>query len=399
MESAADGLPSDLAAAHAMILAERAARLATEAKLAEAANAQAKQSSTEALIAHLKLEIEKLRRTLYGTRSERSARLLDQLELGLEELKAAATEDELAAEKAAGKTQTVRSFERRRPVRQSFPDDIVRERVVLPAPTQCPCCGSARLSKLGERVTSTLEEIPRRFKVIDTVREKFSCRDCEAITQPPAPFYATPRGYIGPQLLATILFDKFGQHQPLNRQSPRFKCEGIDLSVSTLADQVGAGAFAVRPIFELIEAHVLSADRLHGDDTKIPILAKEKTDTGRIWIYVRDDRPFGGQGPPAALFTPRAIGAANIRRGIFRTSPASFKPTPIAGSRALDPGRKAVPATAAFCWAYGRRAFFELADIAQNARRGRSATAISPIALEAVLGLTSCSRSSARSKG
>jgi transposase len=384
MDSSAD-LPPDLAAAHAMILAERTARLAAEARLAEAANAQAKQSSTEALIAHLKLEIEKLRRTIYGTRSERSARLLDQLELELEELEADATEDELAAEKTAGKTQTVRSFERKRPVRQPFPDDIVRERVVLPAPTQCPCCGSARLSKLGESVTSTLEEIPRRFKVIDTVREKFSCRDCEAITQPPAPFHATPRGYIGPQLLATILFDKFGQHQPLNRQSQRFKCEGIALSVSTLADQVGAGAFAVRPIFELIEAYVLSADRLHGDDTKIPILAKGKADTGRIWTYVRDDRPFGGRDPPAALFY-----ASRDRRGEhparhLQTFAGILQADAYSGFNALfDPGRKALPATPAFCWAHGRRAFFELADIAQNARRGRSATAISPVALEAV---------------
>jgi transposase len=127
-------------------------------------------------------------------------------------------------------------------------------------------------SKLDESVTLTLEEIPRRFKVIDTVREKFSCGGCEAITEPPAPFYATLQGYIGPQLLATMLFDKFGQHQPLNRQSQRLKCEGTDVSVSTLADQVGAGAFAVRPIFEPID--VLSADRLHSDDTKIPILAK-----------------------------------------------------------------------------------------------------------------------------
>ncbi|WBL82746.1 IS66 family transposase [Bradyrhizobium xenonodulans] len=368
-----------------MILAERTARLAAEARLAEAANAQAKQSSTEALIAHLKLEIEKLRRTIYGARSERSARLLDQLELELEELEAAATEDELAAEKAAGKTQTVRSFERRRPVRQPFPDDIERERVVLPAPTQCRCCGSARLSKLGESVTSTLEEIPRRFKVIDTVREKFSCRDCEAITQPPAPFHATPRGYIGPQLLATILFDKFGQHQPLNRQSQRFKCEGIDLSVSTLADQVGAGAFATRPIFELIEAYVLSADRLHGDDTKIAILAKGKADTGRIWTYVRDDRPFGGRDPPAALFY-----SSRDRRGEhparhLQNFAGILQVDAYSGFNALfDPGRKASPATPAFCWAHGRRAFFELADIAQNARRGRSATAISPIALEAV---------------
>lgn len=171
MDPSAEQLPADLAAAHAMILAERAARLAAEARLAEAANAQAKQSSTEALIAHLKLEIEKLRRTLYGASSGRSSRLLDQLELELEELEAAATEDELAAEKAAEKTQRVRSFERKRPVRQPFPDDIERERVVLPAPTQCPCCGSAWLSKLGECVTSTLEEIPRRFKVVDTVRE------------------------------------------------------------------------------------------------------------------------------------------------------------------------------------------------------------------------------------
>jgi transposase len=250
---AAESLPSDLAAAHAMIVAERAARLVAETKLAEAANAQAQLSSTEALIAYLKLEIEKLKRALYGSSSERSARLLDQLELQLEELEAAATEDELVAEQAAEKTQTVRAFERKRPVRQPYPDNIERERVVLPAPTQCPCCGSARLSKLGESVTSTLEEIPRRFKVIDTLREKFTCRDCEAITQPPAPFHATPRGYIGPQLLATILFDKFGQHLPLNRQSQRFKCEGIELSVSTLADQVGAGVVAAMPLFRLIE--------------------------------------------------------------------------------------------------------------------------------------------------
>ena len=175
-----------------MILAERQARRAAEA---EAAGAQADLSSSEALIAHLKLEIEKLRRTLYGARSERAVRLLDQLELQLEELEAAATEDELAV---AERTQTVRSFRRRRPVRKPFPDDIQRERIVIEAPRSCPCCGSSRLSKLGEDVTETLEVIPRQWKVIETVREKFTCRDCEAIAQPPAPFHATPRGFIGP---------------------------------------------------------------------------------------------------------------------------------------------------------------------------------------------------------
>ena len=138
------------------------------------------------------------------------------------------------------------------------------------------------------RSTLFQEGGPRRSDT--TVREKFSCRDCEAITQPPEPFHATPRGYIGPQLLATIMFDKFGQHLPLNPQSQRFKCEGIDLSVSTLADQVGAAAFAVMPLFRLIEAHVLAAERLHGDETTVPILAKGKTVTGRIWSYARDDR-------------------------------------------------------------------------------------------------------------
>src|ERR1700738_4014900 len=268
MKDAAESLPSDLAAAHAMILAERHARLTAEANAAaaatnaavaraEAANAQADLSSSEALIAHLKLEIEKLRREIYGTRSERKARLLEQMELQLEDLEAAATEDELAAENAAAQTQAVRSFQRKRPSRKPFPDHLPRERVVVAAPESCPCCGSSKLSKLGEDITETLEVIPRQWKVIQTVREKFSCRDCETITQPPAPFHVTPRGFAGPQLLAMILFDKFGQHQPLNRQSERYRREGIELGVSTLADQVGACAAALQPLYGLIERHVL----------------------------------------------------------------------------------------------------------------------------------------------
>jgi hypothetical protein len=134
------------------------------------------------------------------------------------------------------------------------------------------------------------------------VREKFSCRCCESIAQPPAPFHATPRGFAGPNLLAMILFEKFGQHQPLNRQSERYALEGIELSVSTLADQVGACTEALQPLYALIEAHVLAAERLFGDDTTVPILAKSKTVTGRIWTYVRDDRPFAGTAPPAALY-------------------------------------------------------------------------------------------------
>jgi transposase len=372
-----------------MIRAERAARLAAEAAAAvaqaEAAHAQADRSNTEALIAHLKLEIEKLRRTLYGPRAERQARLIDQLELQLEELEAAATEDELAAEAAAAQSHMVRSVKRQRPVRKPFPDAIPRERVVIAAPTTCRCCGSTRLSKLGEDITETLEVIPRQWKVIQTVREKISCRDCETIAQPPAPFHATPRGFIGPNLLAMILFDKFGQHIPLNRQSHRFTCEGIDLGVSTLADQVGAGVFAAMPLYRLIETHVLAAERLHGDDTTVPILAKGKTVTGRVWSYVRDDRPFGGRAPPAALYY-----ASRDRRGEhparhLECFTGILQADAYSGFNALYAAeRKPAPITPALCWSHARRQFFELADIAKNARRGRTAAAISPIALEAV---------------
>jgi transposase len=384
-----ESLPPDLAAAHAMILAERNARVMAEADAAaakaKAANAQADLSSSEALIAHLKLEIEKLRREIYGTRSERKARLLEQMELQLEDLEAAATEDELAAENAAARTQTVQSFQRRRPSRKPFPDHLPRERVVIAAPEICPCCGSAKLSKLGEDITETLEVIPRQWKVIQTIREKFSCRECEKISQPPAPFHVTPRGFAGPNLLAMILFEKFGQHQPLNRQSERYRREGIDLSVSTLADQVGTCTTVLQPLHALIERHVLAAERLHGDDTTVPILAKGKTVTGHIWTYVRDDRPFGGRAPPAALYYASRDRRHEHPARHLRDFTGILQADAYSGYNELyDPARAQGAITSALCWAHARRQFFELADIAANARRGKTAAAISPVALEAV---------------
>ena len=382
MTSAFETLPSDLTAAHAMILAERAARVEAEAV---AARAQAVNASTEALIAHLKLEIEKLRRELYGSRSERKARLLAQMELQLEDLEAAATEDELAAEKATARTQTVKSFERKRPSRKPFPDHLPRERVVIAAPASCPCCGSTKLSKLGEDITETLEVIPRQWKVIQTVREKFSCRECETITQPPAPFHVTPRGFAGPNLLAMILFEKFGQHQPLNRQSERYRREGIDLSVSTLADQVGACTTVLQPLYALIERHVLAAERLHGDDTTVPILARGKTVTGHIWTYVRDDRPFGGRAPPAALYYASRDRRHEHPAQHLRDFTGTLQADAYSGYNELyDPSRSQGVITSALCWSHARRQFFELADIAANARRGKNAAAISPVALQAV---------------
>jgi transposase len=212
-------LPEDIEALHAALLATRA----------ELAVVRAQQSDDQALIAHLKLQIEKLNRDRYGPRSERTARLLDQLELTLEELETSATEDELAAEIAAARTSnatTMASFTRQRPSRKPFPDYLPRERVIVPGPTSCVCCGGARLSKLGEDITETLEVIPKSWKVIQHVREKFSCRDCEKISQAPAPFHVIARGWAGPSFLAMVLFEKFGQHQPLNRQAERYAKEG-----------------------------------------------------------------------------------------------------------------------------------------------------------------------------
>ena len=224
MAVAREDLPENVGALKAALLAERARAARVEAELAVA---KAKASDDDAMITHQRLQIEKLTRQLYGQHSERTVRLLDQMELGLEELESSATEDEVAAESAVARTTNVVAFTRKRPARQPFPDHLPRERVVEPGPATCHCCGSARLRKLGEDITETLEVIPRRWKVIQHVREKFTCRDCEKISQAPAPFHVIARGWAGPSLLAMILFEKYGQHQPLNRQAERYAREGV----------------------------------------------------------------------------------------------------------------------------------------------------------------------------
>jgi transposase len=212
------------------------------------------------------------------------------------------------------------------------------------------------LSKLGEDITETLEVEPIRWKVIQTVRERFSCRACESVTQPPAPFHPIARGRAGASLLAMILCAKFSEHQPLNRQSEAYAREGIELDVSTLADWVGAGAATLAPLLELIRGHVLAAARLHGDDTTVPVLAKGKTITGRLWTYVRDDRPCGGPDPPAAIFFySRDRGGEHPRRHLA-TYAGILQADAYAGFNELyDPKRQPGPITEAACWAHGRR--------------------------------------------
>ena len=343
--------------------------------------ARAKLSGAEALIEHLQLVIAKMKREMFGPRSERSQRLIDQLELQLEELAAAAGEDDAKA----GETRVaVQGFTRRQVTRRNFPADLPRRRIVHPAPTCCPCCGGSKLSKIGEDVTESLDVVPRRWFVTEHVREKFSCRSCETITQPPAPFHAIVRGFAGPSLLAMMLVEKYANHQPLNRQSEQYAREGIELSVSTMADHVGACAATLKPLYELIKAHVFAAERIHGDDTTVPVLAKVKTRIGRIWTYVRDDRPFGGQAPPAAVFfySPDRAGIHPEQHLVDYSG--ILQADAYAGFKALyAPHRKPGPITEAGCWAHARRKLFELADIASKVRKQTSAV-ISPIAFEAV---------------
>jgi len=194
-------LRAALASAEARASAAEGALVAAKEELTQV---QAIVSASEDMIRHLRLQIAKLRREQYGHSAERHARLIEQLEMQLEDLETDLEQDRAKADAAAAKA-SVRAFERRRPARRPFPEHLPRERVVVEAPTSCTCCGSARILKMGEDITETLEVIPRHWKVIQTVREKFTCRDCERISQPPAPFHPTPRGWAGPNLLALAI--------------------------------------------------------------------------------------------------------------------------------------------------------------------------------------------------
>lgn len=323
---------------------------------AAAARVMAINADLVARNAHLELLNARMRRGTSGTSSERSRRILDQLELAYEEAEADASEAELLAAQAAARTTTVEAFVRKRTTRRDFPAGLPREQVVIPAPGHCPCCGSDELSALPADITETLERVPARHKVIQTVREKVACRACARISQ------------------------------PLNAQRDRLESEGVPLSLSTLADQIGAVCVAVKPIFLMIEAHVLAGERLHGDDTTVPKLAKYKTDVARIWDYVRDDRPFGGPAPPAVLCY-----YSRDRKGVHAHAHLAnwtgiLQVDRYAGFNDMfKAGWPGKPITRANCWAHSRRQFFELVDVAAQLKRKKDAKVIiSPLAIEAL---------------
>ena len=292
-------------------------------------------------IERLKLMLAKLRREQFGQSSERGKQLIEQLELAIEDLEETQAVEEAKVEAIAPEATKGKHARTPRGPRK-LPDNLPVERIVEPPPCACGKCGGLRLHKLGETVSKTLECEPRRWKIVEHVREKFSCRDCEAITEPPAPSHAIPRGFAGPSLLAMILVAKFLLHQPLNRQSTTFAREGIEIDTSTLADRVGACVVALDPIVQALKAHVLRAERIHADDTTVPVLARLKTVTGRIWTYVRDDRPFGGQIRRPPSLNIRAAAQANIHKSILPALSGSCRPTlfrAIARSMKRDDGQ------------------------------------------------------------
>jgi transposase len=369
-------LPDDIEALKAMVIEAQSARR----------HAEAREKSAEALLLHMRLEILRLRRAQFGQKSERGARLAEQMELSLEDIEGDIAEDAARADAKAGAddvVSNVAAHTRRQPKRGPLPEHLPRERTVIEAPKSCPCCGGEKLSKLGETVTETLEAVPRKLFVKQTVRERWSCRACETITQPPAPFHVIARGRAGPSLLAMILASKYDQHLPLHRQADAFAHEGAPIEVSTMADWIGACAAALEPLTQLIRDHVFAADRLHADDTTVPVLAKGKTRTGRLWVYARDDRPFAGNAPPAAayFYTPDR-GGEHPRRHLGAWS-GFLQADAYSGFAALyQENRAAGGIVEVACWAHSRRKFFELADIARRARDKQYT--LSPIAVEAV---------------
>jgi transposase len=379
MHRRSDSLPTTLAAARAALTSQREQLAAAESR-AEAAEARAAAAENEAKsyalqIEKLKFTIAKLRHMQFGQSAERGA-ILEQLELqlaGLEENAAWAQAERDAAAAAAAKIN-VAPFQRKRPARRPLPDDLPRERLVHPAPASCPCCGGATLRKIGEDITEMLERVPASWKVIQHVREKFSCRSCETIAQTPAPSHPIARGRAGPLLLAHILYCKYGLHLPLNRQSMTYAREGIHLDVSTLCDWVGASSDALMPLVEEIRAHVFAAERIHADDTPVKVLAKGKCRIGRLWTYVRDDRPFAGTAAPAAAFFYSPDRGGVHPDAHLATYSGLMQADAYAGfNRLYAAGRQPGPITEAMCWAHARRKFFDVARLNK-----------APIAMEAV---------------
>jgi transposase len=313
-------------------------------------------------IEHLKLVIEKYRRMIFGRKSEKLTAQLEQLEFRLEELETAQAADEAVQEEKQAAQQgssQMAAKPRRRPARKPLPEDLPREVVThLPAHNCCPDCGGT-LRQFGEDVSEQLERVPATYKVIRHVRPKFACTGCEHVVEAPAPARPIERGLPGPNLLAHVLVSKYGNHTPLYRQSEIYAREGIDLDRSTLAGWVGAASELVAPLVDQIRMHVMAASKIHADDTPVPVLAPGhgKTRTGRLWTYVRDERPAGYTTPPAVWLTYSVDRKGEHPRRHLRGFKGALQADAYAGLHHVYGDGTIYEVS---CWAHARRKFHDI---------------------------------------
>jgi transposase len=308
-------------------------------------------------IEHLKLLIARLRRMQFGRKSEKVEREIEQLELRLDELEAAQSEKAAASQTSAVPAPVVQVAGR--PARRPLPGHLPREtRKYPPKQEACPECGG-ELKHLGEDVSEILEYMPARFKVIRQVRSKLACGCCDKIVQAAAPSRPIARGMAGPGLLAHVLVSKYCDHLPLYRQSEIYAREGVDLERSTLADWVGGTSALLAPLVEALRRHVMNATKLHADDTPVPVLApgNGKTKTGRLWTYVRDDRPAGDATPPAVWFAYTPDRKGEHPQAHLSNFTGTLQADGYAG---FDPIYQAGRIQEAACWAHVRRKFYDL---------------------------------------
>jgi transposase len=306
------------------------------------------------------LVIEKLRRMLFGAKSEKLTGELEQYELQLEELETTEAAEE-AAEENSAESQPA-SAPRRRPRRKPLPADLPREVVThMPEHGCCPDCGGA-LRQFGEDVSEQLERVPATFKVIRHVRPKFACNRCERVVEAAAPSRPIERGLAGPALLAHVLMSKYGHHLPLYRQAEIYAREGVELDRSTLAGWVGQVSELLAPLVNALREHVMAAEKLHADDTPVPVLApgNGKTKTGRLWTYVRDERPAGESTPPAVWFAYSEDRKGEHPRRHLANFTGALEADAYAGFHHLY-GQGRIYEVA--CWAHARRKFHEIHDL------------------------------------
>jgi transposase len=318
-------------------------------------HAQLQARNTE--IDNLRLLILKLKRMQFGRKSEKLDRQIEQLELQLEDLESEQAEvTPPAPESAAAEPESAPANQRKR---RSWPEHLPREKQRHePKQKECPDCGG-RLRLLGEDVSEILEYVPATFKVIQIIRPKLSCAGCERIVQEPAPSRPIERGIAGPGLLAHVLVSKYASHLPLYRQSEIFLREGVELSRSTLADWVGGASQTLAPLVEAIRKYVLATTKLHGDDTPVPVLApgNGKTNTGRLWTYVRDDKPAGDPSSPAVWFAYSPNRKGDHPQQHLRDFKGILQADGYAGFNKLY---EDYPIQEAACWAHVRRKFYDL---------------------------------------